>query len=66
MQKHVIEHAGIPVGIVIPFEQSLKFVAVKFQVMGLDGQRFDTLVDVRRAVYNYLKPANDPISATAA
>ena len=54
MQKHVVEYAGIPVGIVVPFEDSLKFVAVKFHVMGLDGQRFRSLVDVRRAISAHL------------
>jgi hypothetical protein len=54
MQKHVVEYAGIPVGILVPFEDSLKFVAVKFHVMGLDGQRFHSLVDVRRAIQAHL------------
>jgi hypothetical protein len=54
MQKHVVEYAGIPVGILVPFEDSLKFVAVKFHVMGLDGQRFRSLVDVRRAIGAHL------------
>jgi hypothetical protein len=55
MQKHVVEYAGIPVGILVPFEDSLKFVAVKFHVMGLDGQRFRSLVDVRRAIQVHLR-----------
>jgi len=54
MQKHVVEYAGIPVGILVPFEDSLKFVAVKFHVMGLDGQRFRSIVDVRRAITAHL------------
>jgi hypothetical protein len=54
MQKHVVEYAGIPVGILIPSEDSLKFVAVKFHVMGLDGQQFRSLVDVRRAIRAHL------------
>lgn len=58
MQKHVIEYAGIPVGIVVPFEDSLKFVAVKFHVIGLDGQRFRSLVDVRRAIGSHLAGGN--------
>lgn len=58
MQKHVVEYAGIPVGILVPFEDSLKFVAVKFHVMGLDGQRFRSLVDVRRAIGAHLARTN--------
>lgn len=54
MQKHVIEYAGIPVGIVIPFEDYLQFVAVKFHVIGLDGQRFRSLSDVRRAIQSHV------------
>jgi hypothetical protein len=54
MQKHVVDYAGIPVGILVPFEDSMKFVAVKFHVMGLDGQRFRSLVDVRRAIRAHL------------
>lgn len=54
MQKHVVEHAGIPVGIVVPFEDYLQFVAVKFQVFGLDGQRFRSLPDVRSAIQAHL------------
>lgn len=58
MQKHVVEYAGIPVGIVVPFEDSLKFVAVKFHVMGLDGQRFHSVVEVKRAIGAHLAHSN--------
>lgn len=58
MQKHVIEHAGIPVGIVVPFEDYLQFVAVKFQVIGLDGARFRSLADVRRAIQAHVASQN--------
>lgn len=40
MKKQVIEYAGVPVGIVIPDEDRLKFIAVKFHVHDLDEQRF--------------------------
>ena len=33
MKKQVIEYAGVPVGIVIPDEDRLKFIAVKFHVV---------------------------------
>ena len=58
MQKHVIEYAGIPVGIAVPFEDYLQFVAVKFQVIGLDGQRFRTLTDVRKAIQAHVTRQN--------
>ena len=57
MQKHVVEYAGVPVGIAVPFEDALKFVAVKFHVIELDGQRFGSLVDVRRAIHAHLAQA---------
>lgn len=50
MSKQVIEYGGLPVGIVIPAEGQLRFMAVKFQVMDLDGQLFSSPSAVRRAV----------------
>ena len=50
MQKQVIEFAGEPVGIVVPDQNRLKFIAVKFHVIDLDEQRFDTPDDVRVAI----------------
>lgn len=32
MAKQVIEYAGVPVGIVVPDKDLLKFIAVKFHV----------------------------------
>jgi hypothetical protein len=50
MQKQVIEFAGEPVGIVVPDENRLKFIAVKFHVIDLDEQKFDSADDVRVAI----------------
>ncbi|MBP2444182.1 hypothetical protein [Rhizobium leguminosarum] len=50
MTRQVIEYAGIPVGIVIPHNGSLKFIAVKFHVHELDGQLFASPSDVSRAI----------------
>ncbi|UHS57635.1 hypothetical protein [Agrobacterium vaccinii] len=55
MQKQVIEFAGEPVGIVVPDENRLKFIAVKFHVHDLDDQRFDSADDVRRAIGNLVR-----------
>ena len=38
MSKQVIEYAGEPVGITVPENGKLKFIAVKFHVMDLDEQ----------------------------
>ncbi len=40
MKKEVIEYAGVPVGIVIPDENRLKFIAVKFHVHDLGRAAF--------------------------
>jgi hypothetical protein len=58
MQKQVIEFAGEPVGIVVPDEDRLKFIAVKFHVIDLDEQRFDSPDDVRLAIHRLVKSKN--------
>jgi hypothetical protein len=55
MQKQVIEYAGIPVGIVVPENDKLKFIAVKFHVHDLDDHRFDSADDVKLAIRNLLR-----------
>ena len=54
MQKAVIEFGGIPVGIVVPFEGTFRFMAVKYHVMGLDGHRFRSLGEVNNAIRAHL------------
>ncbi|MBN9031457.1 MAG: hypothetical protein BGO05_00410 [Rhizobiales bacterium 63-7] len=54
MQKQVIEFAGVPVGIVIPDADRLKFIAVKFHVHDLDEQHFDSPAEVKRAIRDLL------------
>lgn len=54
MQKQVIEFAGQPVGIVVPDDGMLKFIAVKFHVHDLDNQRFNSAADVVRAIAKML------------
>ncbi len=63
MQKQVIEFGGEPVGIVIPDENRLKFIAVKFHVIDLDEQRFDTPDDVRSAIRDLVRSRNAAPSA---
>jgi len=58
MQKQVIEFAGEPVGIVVPDDNRLKFIAVKFHVHDLDEQRFDSAEDVRVAIRNLVRDRN--------
>jgi hypothetical protein len=58
MQKQVIEFAGEPVGILVPDENRLKFIAVKFHVIDLDEQRFDSADDVRLAISRLVAARN--------
>jgi Rps23 Pro-64 3,4-dihydroxylase Tpa1-like proline 4-hydroxylase len=58
MQKQVIEFAGEPVGIVVPDNNRLKFIAVKYHVHDLDEQRFDSADDVRLAIRNLVRDRN--------
>lgn len=55
MQKQVIEYAGEPVGIVVPDNDRLKFIAVKYHVIELDEQRFSSADEVRLAIRNHVR-----------
>ncbi|AVA23745.1 hypothetical protein [Rhizobium sp. NXC24] len=65
MTRQVIEYAGIPVGIVIPDNGSLKFIAVKFHVHDLDGQRFASPSDVLRAIHKLMSAPGGSIPCAA-
>jgi hypothetical protein len=58
MQKQVIEFGGEPVGIVIPDQDRLKFIAVKFHVIDLDEQRFNSPDEVRLAIRDLVRGRN--------
>ncbi|NTF17384.1 hypothetical protein G6L37_03010 [Agrobacterium rubi] len=60
MNKQVIEFAGQPVGIVVPDDGMLKFIAVKFHVHDLDNHRFSSPADVVRAIGRMLKEKHAP------
>ncbi|MCX8995699.1 hypothetical protein NOF55_01095 [Rhizobiaceae bacterium BDR2-2] len=57
MQKQVVEYQGVPVGIVIPDQNRLRFIAVKYHVIGLDNQHFHSVQDVQRAIRAHLNHA---------
>ncbi len=63
MQKQVIEIGGEAVGVVVPDEDRLKFVAVKYSVWDLDSQRFSSADEARVAIRRLL---NDPSAAQRA
>ena len=58
MAKQVIEYAGVPVGIVVPDKDLLKFIAVKFHVHDLDGQHFASPSDVRQAIHKLMSASH--------
>lgn len=62
MQKQVIEHGGLPVGIAIPDSGKLRFIAVKFHVIDLDERRFATIGELKAAIRDHLGKAR-PIAA---
>jgi hypothetical protein len=71
MQKQVIEYGGEPVGIVVPDQDRLRFIAVKFHVIDLDDQRFASADEVRLAIRNHVRaqqtaPAAQTIRAAVA
>lgn len=64
MKKQVIEHAGIPVGIMVPEQDHFRFIAVKFHVYALNDQRFASAQEIRQAIRRLL--ADDGHLAAAA
>lgn len=48
--KQVVEYHGVPVGVLIPREGCLAFMAVKYDVMELDGRSFSSAAEAREAV----------------
>jgi hypothetical protein len=54
MQKQVIEHDGIPVGIAVPHEDMLRFIAVKFHVIDLDERRYRSVGELKQAIRDHL------------
>jgi hypothetical protein len=54
MKKQVIEYAGVPVGIVVPDDDQLRFIAVKYHVHDLDERRFGSADEVRLAIRDLL------------
>lgn len=61
MNKQVIEFAGQPVGIVIPEDGMLKFIAVKFHVYDLDNHKFHSPSDVVKAIAKMLQGKSNQV-----
>lgn len=54
MNRQVIEHDGVPVGVVVPDQGQVKFLAVKYHVWDLDAQRFRSADEARAAIRHLL------------
>lgn len=54
MNKQVIEYDGEPVGVVVPDEDQVKFLAVKYRVWDLDARRFRSADEARAAIRHLL------------
>lgn len=65
MAKQVIEYAGVPVGIVVPDRDRLKFIAVKFHVHDLDGQHFASTSDVLQAIHSLISASGNRVDRAA-
>lgn len=50
MTKQVVEYAGQPVGIAVPENGKVKFIAVKFHVMELDNTVYPSVAAVQNAI----------------
>ena len=60
MSKQVIEYGGEAVGVVVPDQDRLKFLAVKYHVWDLDAQRFGSADEARAAIRHLLAGQNAP------
>lgn len=54
MKKQVIEYAGIPVGITIPDGDRVKFIAVKYPVIDLDGGSYRNIGELQVAIHQHM------------
>lgn len=55
MSKQVVEYGGIPVGITVPDGDKLKFIAVKYPVIELDGGFYNDIAELRSAIRSHLE-----------
>lgn len=55
MSKQVVEYDGVPVGITVTHEDGLKFIAVKYPVIELDGGFYRDIAELRSAIRTHLE-----------
>jgi hypothetical protein len=54
MQRQTIEYQGLPVGIAVPNDDKLRFIAVKFHVIDLDNRQFSSVAELKSAIRAHL------------
>ncbi len=65
MNKQVIEYGGEAVGVVVPDEHGMTFLAVKYNVWDLDAQRFRSADEARAAIRRLFAAQVTPRAAHA-
>jgi hypothetical protein len=55
MKRQEVVYEGVPVGIVVPQDGLLKFVAVKFHVIDLDTKLFKSMGELKNAIKAHLE-----------
>lgn len=55
MEKQVVEYAGVPVGITVPEGDRVKFIAVKFPVIDLDGGTYRNVSELQNAIHRHMQ-----------
>jgi hypothetical protein len=66
MGRQVIEFGGLPVGIAVPDRDKLRFIAVKFHVIGLDDRRYASLGELKAAIRDHLSSSRNQIEQVVA
>jgi hypothetical protein len=54
MKRETVVYEGLPVGIVIPEGGLLKFIAVKFHVIDLDGGLYESMSALHKAIRKHV------------
>jgi hypothetical protein len=50
MTREVVEFDGLPVGVAVTENGEVRFMAVKYHVIGLDGRRFRDVSEIKAAI----------------
>lgn len=65
MTKQVVEFEGVPVGITVPEGNGVRFIAVKFPVIELDGGIYGNVAELQRAIRLHMKSHSNEIYSIA-